>query len=277
MDYMMAREFSRLLFDIAMPAHVNRTLMQCLVALPADQAAALAEKLRDPQTGEAAVKEAREILGSDEDGFMMLALHLCAALDTRKQYEAAGIPDGIFIETMKCFTRFEAECERWFQKPCFDRAFWSWRQLSGLLYRLGELEFERLTVNGTPVLSVHIPGDARLETERLHDSYRRARVFFPRFFGETVTRMECGTWLLSPVLAELLPANSGIRRFQADYRIETVREEDESFRLWLYGPGQKDNEALPEHTSLQRSVKERLRSGGSIGMATGVVCYESMV
>lgn len=71
----------------------------------------------------------------------------------------------------------------------FDRAFWAWRHLACRLFRLGTLEFEYRAAGadeplpsgigpGTPVLSVHIPSDARLSDDALPGSYGQADEFF---------------------------------------------------------------------------------------------------
>ena len=98
----------------------------------------------------------------------------------------------------------------------FDRAFWAWRHLACRLFRLGTLEFEYRAAGadeplpsgigpGTPVLSVHIPSDARLSDDALPGSYGQADEFFalhgPALCKSGMPRaVLCGTWLLSPAL-----------------------------------------------------------------------------
>ncbi len=221
-----------------------------------------------------------------EDGGMeQLAVQLAAACRAWERYRQAGIPGKIFLDTMGCFPRFLRETHRRTGKWCYDRAFWSWRQSSGILFRLGTLEFEchrldagRLPPGASPsgrILSVHIPSDAELSRQRLDEAYRAAAQFFPgpgRLMcpGEAPGAVVCGSWLLAPALDGLLPEDSGIRRFAGDYERYFVNEGDQEFYEWVFG-GYAPAENLPEHTSLQRKIKARLRAGGKLGMARGVL------
>jgi hypothetical protein len=188
---------------------------------------------------------------------------------------------------MGCFRRFLTETHGSSGKWAFDRGFWTWRQTGCLLFRLGTLEFEYCGPgNGerrpegladAPVLNVHIPSDTVLTREELDRSYDWAERFFAGE-GRTFCRygapraVLCGTWLLAPALAELLPDGSGIRRFAGDFRLYRVEEDAADFYTWLFGRGKAvPVEALPERTSLQRRVKARLAAGGKIGAACGIL------
>ena len=82
----------------------------------------------------------------------------------------------------------------------------------------------------------------------------------------------CCSWLLAPALAELLPEDSGIRRFAGDYRLCGVMENDQEFYRWLFQcEPPLPAEDLPERTSLQRAAKAHLAAGGKIGAASGVL------
>ena len=124
------------------------------------------------------------------------------------------------------------------------------------------------------VLGVHIPSDAQLTEEKLADSYGKMEDFY-RTYGDKLcmagkpTAVLCGSWLLSPRLRELLPEDSGIRRFAADYELFTADPASEDFYQWLFG-GKRRLSELPEETSLQKAVKKYLRGGGNIGSAAGI-------
>lgn len=222
-----------------------------------------------------------------DTGLAQLAVHLAAAELTRQRYRAAGVDETVFIETMRCFPRFLTETHTDTGRWVFDRAFWTWRQLSCRLFRLGALEFEYRMADETPppglkagdaLLAVHIPSDARLTDEALCASYAGMRRFFAgegaAFCTQGAPRaVTCGTWLLAPALQPLLPAGSGIRRFASDYVLFAVDEADESFYQWLFG-GFAPVGQLPERTSLQRAVKKHLLQGGKLGSARGVLQIE---
>ena len=81
--------------------------------------------------------------------------------------------------------------------------------------------------------------------------------------------------LLAPALAELLPEDSGIRRFAGDYRLCGVMENDQEFYRWLFQcEPPLPAEDLPEDTSLRRKAKVYLAAGGKIGAARGALARQ---
>ena len=221
-----------------------------------------------------------------DGGMAQLAVVLAAACKTRRAYRQAGISDGIFLDTMGCLPRFLRETKVLTGRWAFDRGFWTWRQTSGVLFRLGELEYEYAPAErgpcpriqpGDPALHVHIPSDAVLTRERLDASYAQAWRFFgakgaPFCENGPPKAMVCSSWLLAPALDGLLPENSGIRRFAGDYERIRIQENDTSFYRWLFRRlDSVSPEELPEDTSLQRAVKAHLIAGGKIGAAWGVL------
>lgn len=220
----------------------------------------------------------------DPEGMQLLAVYMLAACMVRTRYRAAGVSESIFTDTMKCFPRYlQNEYDRT-GKWAFTRGFWTWRHLSCQMFRLGVLEYEYVMLKpdalmpenmeaGDPVLYVHIPSDAKLSQEELQFSYNMAEKFF-KGIGVTFCvagapkAMLCNTWLLSPMLQDLLHPFSGIRRFAEDYMVYASEPDDDSFYLWLY-QGKKPPQELPLKTSLQRIVYDHLQKGGKIGAAHG--------
>ena len=197
-------------------------------------------------------------LGEDPDGFGTLAGHLQCAVKTWEIYRERGISEEIYIETMKCFTRFVGEHLESYGRYGFDRGFWTVRQLSGVLFRIGELEYE----TREDAIHLHIPSDAVLERERLRRSWETARALLGE--GEMV----CHSWLLSPDLKGLLGEDSRILAFQRNFDIYDP-EPDDSGRQWVFkDPGLPDA-LLPEDTRLQRSLKAFLLAGGTFRAARG--------
>ena len=86
--------------------------------------------------------------------------------------------------------------------------------------------------------------------------------------------MECESWLLSPALADLLPENSNIRRFQRAFALVSHDPEPNDVLEWVFRLTESQQETtawedLPEETGLQRSMKAFLLSGGRVGTAKG--------
>jgi hypothetical protein len=234
------------------------------------------------KTADEAYKKIISKLKENEYSLKPLAVYLAAALKTWELYEKSGIPRQIYIETMKMFSRYLREHLETYGFYGFDRDFWTYRILAASLFRLGALEFEMIhypnndmlksyAAEGEKIISVHIPSDAIMTRENLNQSYKMASSFFEKYFPEYKDRiMFCRTWLLDPVLKNLLPKKSKILEFQSDYKIMETSNEDSNFMVWVYKKKIDDYSLLPENTTLQKNMKKFLLSGGNISLTTGI-------
>ena len=233
----------------------------------------LIEGLAVPEKSEECYKALTEALGDDPLGMKILACYLRGALVTFENYKKAGIDEGVFVDTMKCFTRFINEDIEREDKPSFGRAFWSYRHLNCTLLRIGTLEYELIVRNGERKISVHIPSDADLSPSALDFSFDAAeKLIGDKFPDYAEAPVICESWLMAPVLHKLLPEGSKILGFQN--RFEIVRENAPSKNALVYifhRANIGDYKDLPESTSLQRAVKKFLLGGGGIGSAYAVL------
>lgn len=222
-----------------------------------------------PDAWKTGIQILRERLGEDPRGLKMLSCMLWCCGRTWDFYEKQGISREIFVDTMKCFSRFVGEHRESFGVYGFDREWWTVRQLSGFLFRIGELEYEM--AQGEKGIHLHIPSDTRLERGRVEDSVGRARDFFREKFPEYGdVQMRCHSWLLSPTLREVLSPGSRILAFQELFDIH-VRGEDTAgeYRQWVFKRRDLPLVELPEDTSLQRRLKGYLLGGGKMMDADG--------
>ena len=193
---------------------------------------------------------------TEDDGAGKLILQLEEAVESREYGAWKRIPAKIWLDTMKCYPRFIAEHRRSYGRDGFDRGEWTVRQAGCRLFRIGELEYELAEENGGKVVSLHIPSDARLEPDLLNDSLRQAKEFLEQYYPEWKDLpFVCESWLLSPVLKNLLPPGSRIRRFQDAFDLVREEPDDMAALEWVFGvaEGQRGEvryEALPENTSL---------------------------
>ena len=229
--------------------------------------------LTKPELSEEAYKTLEERLGDDPYGAKILCCYLKAALITYSEYERLGIDDQIYIDTMKCFTRFSAE---WLERKGilgFFSAFWSYRHLNTTLIRIGTLEYERLIRNGNLCISVHIPSNADLSADVLDESFAEARRFLNGKFPECVgAPIICESWLLSGDLDRVLTKDSKILQFKARFDIQRQNPISKNALTYIFHRMDcSDYESLPENTSLQRKVKALLLDGGGIRSAYGIL------
>ena len=225
-------------------------------------------KLMRPETWEEGLKEIRVALGEDPRGIGMLRCMLRAALDAWEIYEKLGLSREIYLDTMGCFSRFVREHRESYGEYGFDRDFWTVRQVSGQLFRIGQLEYE--LIQGA--VSLHIPTDVQLALPLLRQSWVQAREIIARTFPDWAKApYVCHSWLLSPDLAGLLPENSRILAFQRSFRVTPLELPCRGVIQWVFKNPKLSPEDYPENTSLQRSLKAFLQDGNTFRDARGTL------
>ena len=275
---------------LEMPSEAVEALNEAEGKLNLKELAAPVAALTDPTKYDTARTDLKQRLGDDPNGWKILRCMFAAMVQTYEHYQAAGIPEQTFVDTMKCFPRFVREHKASFGSYGFDRAFWPGRQLSMLLFRLGALEFELIpeaTEDGKttvkeavqafqlPIreIGVHIPSDADISQARVQISFMLANMFFAKHVPQaTVCSYTCESWMMSPALQKLLPPTSRILQFQKHFTVtHWEKSSEEDCWQWVF-KAEKDCPLadLPEDTSLQRSMKEYLKNGGAVGTAEAV-------
>ena len=220
------------------------------------------------ETWEDGLSSLKMQLGDDSRGMKMLSCMLVCALQTRENYRKLGIPEDIFLATMDCFPRFVREHMESYGCCGFDRDFWTVRQLSGVLFRIGLLEYEL----SKGQVCLHIPTGARLIGPEIDASLEEARAFLRRFFPAWQSLpMTCHSWLLSPALPGLISPDSNILRFQKRFRIVPETEQNREFLVWIFTNRDIPYPRLPENTHLQRVVKQYLLQGGTFVEGRGIL------
>jgi hypothetical protein len=134
---------------------------------------------------------------------------------------------------------------------------------SGRLAELGRLQFES-RANG--VLAVHIPESGPLTPAACDASFRRAREVFPERHVAS-----CHSWLLDPQLADVLPADSNIVRFQHRFELTDEGGDGNADVLrFVFHTSDPALDKLVPTTTLERALVEHMREGGQWRTPTGV-------
>ena len=204
---------------------------------------------------------------------------------TWELYQQRGISREIFHDSMADLHWKLLECHRmhgvWgtFVMSWFP---W-WFQLKR--FALGRLQFELIPFEddyekdgwvlskGSPVINVHIPSCGPLDPEEVKASYAKAAEFYQAELGENPVVFVCESWLLFPANKDILPENSNIRTFMADYDVYKVQENDKDLWRIYYGEEEYGFRNLPENTGLERAYKKWLLGGHMAGQAWGVYKY----
>ena len=165
-------------------------------------------------------------------------------------------------------------------------AFWYGIFYRLSIFRLGRLEYEKKILDrdvlslkaGTPILSCHIPSDGRLSKEDVINSLKKAYDFFPEFRTNGLLPILCSSWLLyPPMMDKVFPKGSNLYEFASLFTIESEREDAQNPDLWrVFNVTYTDGciTALPEDTSLRRSLKAYLLEGKNMGSGIGLLYFD---
>jgi hypothetical protein len=213
----------------------------------------------------------------DDDGALTLIRQLMDAVRNREEGPWAGLPEDVWLSTMGAFARFVNEHRRAAGRYAFDRGFWTTRQVSAVLFRLGTLEYELLRDGDGPYIDLHIPSDADLTPGALNASAAEARRFLAEYRPDwAAAPIRCCSWLLSPALKAVLPEGSRIIRFQAAFDLTDTNPGADDVLQWVFGLAEAQKadarlEDLPGDTTLRRNMKAFMGAGGRVGVAQGVL------
>ncbi|WP_163505042.1 acyltransferase domain-containing protein [Fodinicola acaciae] len=149
---------------------------------------------------------------------------------------------------------------------------WLTLHFRGLIFSFGRLQFERqrswIAVPdefevGDRVLSVHIPESGPMTPAACDASFAAAKAFYERVFPEEkYAHAVCLSWLMDTQLADALPAESNIVRFQRRFTGTGHRRDgDDAVLEFIFRYQGKDLDSLPQDTALQRAIVSHLRAG----------------
>lgn len=209
----------------------------------------------------------------------------------RAFHRSRGILDEVSRRTLADLGRNMAVHRRRHGEGGLGLFFWSMLHFTGAIYDLGRLQFERRRLGnrtshaaaeaglpygpGSLVLSVHIPDfSGPLSPVACDAAFARAKPFFVRHFPEEPYEVAvCRSWLLDEQLAEYLPADANIVRFQRRFRLAQWPDVDDAGTvLFVFGRETWTLDDLPRRTRLERAVVDHIRNGrhwqGGIGWLT---------
>lgn len=210
--------------------------------------------------------------------YAYLWVFLAALPDVRRFHRERGIPDDVAWATLADLGQNMWLHERVHGEGGVGAQNWLTLHFRGAIYQLGRLQFNRSRINydpavieelsapfrhGDPALGTHIPEHGPMTPEACDESFHRARDFFARHFPEDRIRVAtCGSWLLDEQLADYLPADSNIVRFQRRFHlVPGGRECDDSIVQFVFRRVNAPLDDLPQRTTLERAIVRHLRAG----------------
>lgn len=191
-----------------------------------------------------------------------------------------GVPESVSWPTFADLGLHLAIHRRMHGTVGIDAAWWLQPHFRGALFRLGRLQFSRHRAPFGPTpppeaaavlepdgfaLDAHVPEDGPLAADACDASLAAAARFFPEHFPEDPARViTCTSWLLDERLAEELPAESNIVRFQRRFTVlpGAVGDGDRDIVFFVFRREDAVPAELPRRTRLERAVADHLAAGG---------------
>lgn len=252
--------------------------------LPADTRSLVTEWIEaHPRRLQWAVRRTRQYFGYLDhcSDLTRLAVVLAMLPDTHEKYRQLGIEDTVFADTMSDIGIWCANCGG----GGLHNVHWIKNHLDARLFRLGRLQFQLyrlppvaayprtapLTV-GAPVVYIHIPQGAPLETEACRLSIARARAFFDQVFPDyAYTCFFSESWLLFSGNKNFMRPGCNILQFAALFHPVCDLPFPAQTMERVFGAKCRRTEDYPEETDLQRRLKAYLLAGGQPGMGVGYI------
>lgn len=198
---------------------------------------------------------------------------LLSAVDALRSWHARrGIADGVTWATLQDLGRGVAIHRATHGYGGLDKAGWLIHHFRGELFELGRLQFELQP----SALGLHIPATGPLTPQACDGSLALAATFFvQRFPDPQRRRVVCTSWLLDEQLADYLPADSNIVRFQRRFTLDgdAIVDDHEPLRF-VFRRVPADLRDMARDTTLQRALVDHLQQGGHWRIRTGWFPWE---
>ena len=210
----------------------------------------------------------------------------------RSWHRGHGVPDSVSAHTLASLGRSMAIQRRRTGASGVFEQNWMTLPFRACLFELGRLQYTPYHVSlrehwydaeacarlgpgfrpGDPAVGVHIPATGPLRPEACDESLRAARDLFSGSEPFGPCRIAtCGSWLLDEQLAEYLPPESNIVRFQRRFTLlpHAGHGDGSVFTFVFHRPAPASLDELPQTTTLERAVVRHLRDGRHWQTRTG--------
>ena len=213
---------------------------------------------------------------------------LYSAIPLRYIYKQRGLPEEIYLDSMKDLTYKLKECRDVYG---ICGTFVDWFKLFYLCKRfaLGRLEYERkpfpfdaykdILKKDDTVINMHIPSSGKLMPNDVIASLKKAYEFFSDEVREDgVLAFYCDSWMLYAPMAEAVYRDgSNMKAFYGLFDLINNWDSDTYPNFWRvynmpYTEGAFDK--APTDTSFRRDLLTYLKNGGKMGSGRGIILFD---
>lgn len=229
------------------------------------------------------IKELAAKLSKNHYTVYLVFLMECV-IRSKERYEAKGISDEVFWDTMTDISYKVVECKKIHGVYGVDTFAWFHGLFAPYTFKLGRLEYaigeliydsyKDYAVKGDTVYNMHIPSAGALTYELLMDSLKRAYDFFKP--GKYLI-VHCGSWLIyPPFYREVFLEGSNMKMFYEQFDIldESQTGKYGVYR-WVFSKTENTPDSeLPQDTRLQRNMLKFFSEGKSAGVGKGIIVFD---
>lgn len=215
-----------------------------------------------------------------------------AATTTKHFYQQHGLSDKLYQDNIQDIQIWSGHYEQSTGRLGIEKRHFPWLDAiaEGKIIKFGRLQFEPLSCTDVPpilsstfaqpplYLRVHIREGEPFTANLCDASYKMAKEFYlspdhsqilPDKILPTRICFLCDSWLLHPLLGDLLPSDSNILSFQKKYTLLSQDPQNRQMEERVFGFLSDRPEDYPANTSLQRALKKALLEGSAYGTALG--------
>ena len=136
-------------------------------------------------------------------------------------------------------------------------------------------EYDCSLAPGDWIISIHIPGGTKLDSETCQNTYSKGIEFIRKTYPEIDFKaMYVRSWLMCPELGEFLSENSKILSFQSFYKRFPVKSDGKEVFGFVFPKPIEKYEDMPENTTLERGLKKRYLDNRPIYVYAGIHLFE---
>lgn len=217
----------------------------------------------------------------DKSDMMRLAVCTAYIKYTEEEYKRLKIDESILKNTMADIGTW---CKNNDNKGLKNYA-WIQSHLKAELFKIGRLQFQlyicdnatfdysRLPFDrGEKTVYVHIPQGEKLIFADCVKSIKSAKSFFAKHFPDyKFEYFICESWLLYDENWQFMKPSSNILQFQSLFDIVMSKPDDRQAIERIFGKRKLIKKHYSESTSLKKSAKEFMLSGGKMGEGVGII------